>query len=270
MSLRLMMWAAAVLPSVALADAAGWDNVNPQRTFPTPRKVYWRADLSNWPEGFVVERKGGAEGAVTLEEKDGVRGLRIEKTNGLGYLTVRPKEALPFPEKTELQSFAFVTSTANDPLYAVGFLHLRGERNTSYAYYSKLDGRGPGGPKMKYLANTAPGVKERKLCRYLCSQDEGGTNVVPTIVIAGDRSVSRWENWGIEDLVAAKETWKEFVKRVAPRTIAVAGNSSVSSTIACLTPRIESRWTFSSSAIARTPSSASAAMTIGAGASAVS
>ncbi len=59
-------------------------------------------------------------------------------------------------------------------------------------------------------------MKERKLCRYLCSEGDGGTNVVPTIVVAGARSESRWENWGVEDLVAAKESWREFARRVAP------------------------------------------------------
>lgn len=206
----------AIFPAAAFAITAGWDNINPERKFPVPGRVYWRADFSNWPEGFIVERKDGAEGSVTMEERNGVRGLRIEKTNGRGYITVRPRETLPFPENTELQSFAFVSSASNDPLYAVGFLRLRGERHRSLAYFSKLDGRGPGGPKMQYLANTAPGVRERKLCRYLCSDREGGTNVVPTIVVAGERSESRWEDWGVEDLVAAKESWKEFARRVAP------------------------------------------------------
>ena len=119
---------AAALPVVSGAITAGWDNVNPGRTFPTPKKVYWRADLSKWPDAFTVEWKDGAEGKVTLEERGGVRGLRIEKANGLGYLAISPKERLSFPEKTELQSFAYVSGEGNDPLYAVGFLRLKGEK----------------------------------------------------------------------------------------------------------------------------------------------
>ena len=121
---RLVAVCAAALPVVSGAITAGWDNVNPARSFPTPKKVYWRADLSKWPDAFTVEWKDGAEGRVTLEE--------------------------------------------------------------------------------------------RKLCRYLCQEDDGGTNVTPVIVVAGDRSVSRWENWGVEDLEGAKEGWREFVKRTAP------------------------------------------------------
>ena len=206
----------ALVQAFAFAGVNGWDNVNPARTFPTPKSVHWRADFSMGMAGFVVEYQDGAEGAVTIEDRAGIKGFRIEKSNGVGFITVRPKEVLAFPDKTELQSFAFVSSEKNDPLYAVGFLRLRGEKLQDYAYFSKLDGRGPGGPKMQYLANTAPGVRERKLCRYCCQDDCGGTNVVPTIVVAGARSVSRWENWGVEDLADAKDTWKTFTKRVKP------------------------------------------------------
>jgi len=103
----------------------------------------------------------------------------------------------------------------NDPEYAMGFLRMYGARKT-YDYFSALDERRRGGPKMDYLFNTPPGVRERKLCRFLANA-ANGTNVTPAIVVAGPRSESVWSGWGVEDLKVATANWKAFVKKVEPK-----------------------------------------------------
>ena len=173
--------------------------------------MLWCADLSQGAEGFVLEKADGAEGAVSVAGGK----LRIVKTNDIGFLALRPKEPFAVPPGTRLQAFAYVSGQTNDPEYAMGFLRMYGARKT-YDYFSALDERRRGGPKMDYLFNTPPGVRERKLCRFLANA-ANGTNVTPAIVVAGPRSESVWSGWGVEDLKVAAANWQAFVKKVEPK-----------------------------------------------------
>ena len=172
--------------------------------------MLWRADLSKGLDAFVVEKAEGADGTVTVEGG----ALRIVKTNARGYIAVRAKEPFAVPCGTELQAFAYVSGARNDPEYALGFLRMYGARK-SYFYFSGLDGRGPGGPRMDHLFNTPPGADERKLCRFLADA-KSGTNVTAAICVAGAPSDSTWRGWGVEDLKDAKARWREFLGKVEP------------------------------------------------------
>ena len=192
-------------------SADGWENVDPDRRDPPPGKVLWRADFSQGEDELILEKAEGAEGAVSV---DGGK-LRIVKTNDIGYFALRPKVPFAVPPGTRLQAFAYVSGMTNDPEYAMGFLRLYGARKT-YDYFSALDERRRGGPKMDCLFNTPPGVRERKLCRFLANA-ANGTNVTPVIVVAGPRSESVWSDWGMEDLRVSAANWKAFVKKVEPK-----------------------------------------------------
>ena len=209
-----MLFVVCLLPFLLAAgesDGEGWENVDPGRRVPSPGKVLWRADLSQGVDGFVLEKAEGADGAVSVADGK----LRIAKTNDIGYLALRPKDPFAVPQGTRLQAYAYVSGQTNDPEYAMGFLRMYGARKT-YDYFSALDERRRGGPKMDYLFNTPPGVRERKLCRFLANA-ANGTNVTPAIVVAGPRSESVWSGWGVEDLKVAAANWKAFVKKVEPK-----------------------------------------------------
>ena len=182
------------LPGVLLADEEGWTGHNPSRSYVTVGKLFWQADYSKGMDQFSVERKDGAIGSVSIVDlPGGKKGLRIVKSNDLGYISISSK--LPFAVKkgAELQARASVSGDSNDPNYAVGMLRMYG-KSRSYFYFSGLDGRGAGGPKMDFIHNAPAESPERKLCRYLASE-QNGTNVTPVILVAGARSDSVWCDW---------------------------------------------------------------------------
>ena len=203
-----------ILLAAALAMTPGWDNANPERKAVEPGKVYWGADLSRGLEAFTVSKADGAEGSVEIVGSGESLALKITKTSEAGYITVEPKEGIEVVPGTELQAYAYVSSERNDPEYSLGYLRIRG-KDSSLAYFKGLDGRGPGGPKMDFLVNTAHGASERKLCRCLADVRRG-TSVKPVIVIAGARSESVWRRWGVEDLKVSKASWSKFLKKVDP------------------------------------------------------
>jgi hypothetical protein len=193
----------------------GWMNVDPARTETKPEKPIWKADLSQWPDGFEVKRHDGAEGRAELVDTAFGKAIRIVKENDDGYITVTPKKPLIVPKNAKLQGYVHFSSASNDTEYAVGVVRLMGRYRKLY-YYSGLDERGIGGPRMYLLVNTAPGTRERKTCRYL-ADEHSGTNVLPAIAVAGVASDSTWSDWGVEDLVASKQAWSRHVERVASR-----------------------------------------------------
>lgn len=204
----------ATCAGLLFAETEGWNNIDPKRRPVDPGKVLWTADLKGWPENFKVELCEGAEGKVTILDHAGVRTLGITKTNDKGWIVITPKAPIKVPAGTELQAYAYVSGERNDPEYSLGFLRMWGKKR-SLAYFGALDGRGSGGPKMDMLVNTAPGMSERKLCRFL-ADDTSGTSITPAIVIAGPRSDSVWQNWGIEDLAVSKKNWQKFIRTVEP------------------------------------------------------
>ena len=205
-----------VLSPALFAATPGWENRNPDRRQVESDCVYWKADLSRGLDGFSVEKRDGAEGTVSIiDVPGGEKALRIAKSNDLGYMVIAPKEPFAVADKKQIQSCATVSSEAGDPESSLGFLRLYGRRR-DLKYFSGLDGRGPGGPKMDYLFSAPVGNPYRKLSRYLVSESVG-TNVTPVIVVAGTRSESVWRDWYVEDLGDAERRWRDFLKKVEPK-----------------------------------------------------
>ena len=201
--------------NVSCDGSEGWMNVDPARTEVQPTKVLWEADLSQWPDGFEVKRHDGAEGRAELVDTESGKAIRIVKENDAGYITVTPKTPLIVPKDAKLQGYVHFSSASNDTEYAVGLIRLMGRHRKLY-YCNALDERGPGGPKMYLLVNTAPGTRERKTCRYL-ADDHSSTNVLPAIAVAGVASDSVWSVWGVEELTAARQAWNRHIERVSAR-----------------------------------------------------
>ena len=201
-----------LIPFFVDAEIAGWSNIDKNRKMPVPAKLYWSEDFSGSMEDFLVEYRDGAKGEVSIVDAPDFpreKALRINKTNDRGVILVRPKKALKVPLKTQLQCAALVSCTDVSSDYTLGYLRLTGPKE-DLTYYSKLDGRGGGGPKMTFLTNTAPGVRERKLCHRLADRSNDGI-ITPVIVISGPPSVSYWMKWTIEDFAAARKAWEKGI-----------------------------------------------------------
>ena len=215
----VMAAVAALAVPCAAAEAwekdEGWRNVDPSRREVCPEKPIWKADLAQWPDGFEVKCNDGAEGHAEVVDTEFGKAIRIVKANDAGYITVTPKVPLTVPKGARLQGYVHFSSASNDTEYAIGLIRLMGRHRKLY-YYSGLDERGTGGPKMYLLVNTAPGTRERKTCRYL-ADDHSGTNVLPAIAVAGVASDSLWSDWGIEELTAARKAWDRHIERVSAR-----------------------------------------------------
>ena len=198
--------------AAAEAKLSGWSNISPTR-----------AVLPLWSESFEgdvaelnVEFRKGAKGKVeyiTSDVRTGKKALQITKSNSQGYIVITPKRLLNVKLKTELQCSAYVRCANSDFEYTLGFLRMFGKKE-DLSYFSKLNGRGGGGPKMQNLTNTAPGVWERKISHLLADKKTGGV-ITPAIVIAGSPSVSIWDDWAIEDFKVAKQAWTENIKKSA-------------------------------------------------------
>lgn len=213
--MRYLVFVSLFIPFAILADEDGWTGLNPNRLHVAVGKLFWQADYSKGMEQFSVERRGGAEGSVNIVDLPGGRkGLRVVKSNDLGFISISPKVPFAVKKGSELQARASVSGDSNDPNYAVGMLRMYG-KSRNYFYFSGLDGRGSGGPKMDFLHNAPVDSPERKLCRYLASEQKG-TNVTPAILVAGARSDSVWCDWCVEDLVEAKRKWSDFLKKTEP------------------------------------------------------
>jgi len=214
--LALAAVAFAIGGGVALhAVTPGWENKSPGRKKVESGRVYWSAEFSRGLAGFSVEKRDGAEGTVGMVDvPGGGKALRIVKSNDLGYIAVTAKEPFAVAGNARLQACASVSSGAGDPESSLGFLRMYGRRR-DLKYFSGLDGRGPGGPKMDFLFSVPEDEPYRKLCRYLASEADG-TNVTPAIVVAGARSDSVWRDWYVEDLGDAERRWRDFLKNVEP------------------------------------------------------
>ena len=193
------------------AQTAGWDNISPLRD-PLP---YWSESFEGSVEhDLKVEFRNGAAGSVkyiTSGVRSGKKALQITKSNHEGYILITPR--VPYCGKmgTQLQSEVFVRCTNSNFEYTPGFIRMFGKKE-DLSYFKKLDGRGPGGPKMQFIANTAPGVWERKLARWQIDS-KSGTAVTPAIVVSGVPSVSVWDDWQIRDLKTELKRWEAMRKR---------------------------------------------------------
>ena len=213
--MRFLALVLLLAPFALCADEDGWTGLNPRRSHVAVGRLFWQADYSKGMDLFSVERKDGAEGSVSIVDlPGGKKGLRVVKSNDIGYISISPRIPFAVKKGSELQARASVSGDSNDPNYAVGMLRMYG-KSRNYFYFSGLDGRGAGGPKMDFLHNAPVESPERKLCRYLASE-QYGTNVTPAIVVAGARSDSVWCDWCVEDLVEAKRKWRDFLKKTEP------------------------------------------------------
>ena len=204
-----------ILPAVVFAAALtpGWDSINPDRKEFPPQKVLWRADFGE----AKLERRDGAEGSMRVTAgEDGTRKLEIVKTNARGMLIVTaPKFAVAPGAK--LRVSAFCECSDGDPDEGEAYLRLYG-RNEDLSYFKGLDGRGPGGPRMQNMVNSAPGTRIRKLAHRL-ADGKTGTDITAAIVVAGPPSTSLWSDWLVEDKDASDKAWKTYRKSLAPKPV---------------------------------------------------
>ena len=192
------------LLTIALAACPGWENVCPARRLSERVKVLWEADFAKGAAGFSLERQDGAEGEMSFADGR----LVVRKTNARGQLVIRAKDGFSAPVGFKLKSFADAEVTGADPNYSLAYPRVVDSRNCLYSCF-ELDAAGVfmgGGEKIAYLANTSPGVAERRFSHFKVRAD-GGTNLVAALVVAGAPSTTVWRRWGVQDYVAAHSAW---------------------------------------------------------------
>ena len=212
MKKSLFFSAALFAAALSGADIKGWGNYSPTRAV----LPLWSESFEGSIDDLNVEYRDGAKGKVeyiTSDVRTGKKALQIVKTTPDGYILITPKRLLKTKPKTELQCVAYVRSSNSDFEYTLGFLRMFGKKE-DLSYFSKLNGRGGGGPKMQNITNTAPGVWERKISHQLADKKTGNI-ITPAIVIAGSPSTSIWDDWAIEDFEVAKQAWKENIQKSA-------------------------------------------------------
>jgi len=188
------------------AETSGWGNENPARRLSKRAGVVWEADFSQGADGFKLEKCDGAEGELFFEQGK----LGVRKMNFRGYLRVNAATTFSKPVGTALKSFADAEVTGSDPNYSLGFPRLVDSRNRLTPCV-ELDAKGVfmwGGEKNAYLANTPPGVAERRLSNFRVVA-AGGTNLRPVLVIGGAPSETRWHRWGVQDYKTAEAAWRK-------------------------------------------------------------
>ena len=182
----------------------GWENVDAARVLREPAKELWRASFAAGADAFETEFRDGAEAEVSFAEG----AMTVKKTNAKGYVIVKARRGFSFPVGTRLRSYADAEVTGSDPNYSLAFPRILDARNRLHCCLD-LDVVGVfmgGGEKIAFLANTPPGRAERRFSHFQVRAD-GGTDLVPALVIAGAPSVSRWVRWGVEDYEAADSAW---------------------------------------------------------------
>ena len=179
--------------AVVLGVTAGWENICPTRTELPSSPAIWQADFAKGE--FKWELREGALGAVQVLAD----GIRIEKTNDVGYILVTAK---PFAVKKG-QGVRFVadqTASQADVNFSSGALRYFGRKedlNMDWKTETKSFWGG-GTQTMRGLPCTAPGMFYRKYGQCTCKDDV----LTPAIVVSGVRSTSVWHNWFAEDLEA--------------------------------------------------------------------
>ena len=215
------------LSLAAAAESEGWDNrCETRKLRDRSDRIFWEAHFDKGAEAFSVEKCGGAEGGVSFS---GGR-MTVRKTNATGYILVTAKDSFPRPVGARLKSFADAEVSGADVNYSLAFPRILDSKKRLVACY-QLDAAGVfmgGGEKMAYLANTAPGVAERRFSNFIVGEN-GGTNLTAALVVAGAPSATIWHRWGVEDYDAANAAWVEF--REGFRT-AGAGKTNLEDTVA--------------------------------------
>ena len=184
---------------------AGWDNFNGKYHFSGKEKILWQESFDGKLEDFDISFRDGATGKVEIENST----LKITKSNYAGFIVVKSRKTFVSKIGEVLQTSINCRSEKSDPEYAVGYLRLLG-REENLSYFSKLDGRGPGGPRMFKLINSQKDSWIRKLAHLLTSE-QSGEIITPAIVVAGAPSESQWDDWFVEEFNTAKKNFLESV-----------------------------------------------------------
>ena len=198
---------------LAAALTPGWDNINPDRREFPPQKVLWRADF----DAAKLDLRDGAEGSIrVVVARDGTRKLEITKANDRGKMVVTVP---PFKvaKGAKLRVSAYCECSDGDPDEGEAYLRLYG-KTEDLSYFKDLDGRGPGGPRMQNMVNSAPGTRVRKLAHRLADK-KTGTDITAAIVVAGPPSTSLWSDWLVEDKNASDKAWKTYRQSLAPKPV---------------------------------------------------
>ncbi len=212
MNVIFLLLCALVSFAVHGAEISGWLNRNPERKeLIPPGKILWEEKFSGTMDDFAVEYRDGAKGSVAL--RDGK--LHIVKNNEAGFIVVKSRKPFQAPLESELQSCIYVSCDNASPDLTTASVRLVG-KDGSLKYFSGLDGRGGGGPKMNYLTNTPPGVSERKLA-HLKVDKKSGTLITPAIVVGGNPSGSSWSSWRVEDYRSVRTNWQKTF--AAPKAV---------------------------------------------------
>jgi len=194
--------------TINAVEREGWDNICKTRVLrERTDRIFWEADFSQGAEAFTVEMLKGAEGEVSFADGR----MTVRKTNAAGHIVVKAKNPFSRPDGAKLKSFADAEVSGADPLYSLAFPRILDSRKLLSACWS-LDAERVfmgGGEKIAYLANTAPGVAERRFSNFIVSA-KGGSDLVPALVIAGAPSITVWHRWGVEDYDAANSAWEKF------------------------------------------------------------
>lgn len=213
--LKCSVLAAVSLSMLAYGTDEGWRNVCATRTLPEPVKGIWSAPIEKGASAFSVDWRDGATGTVSFVRSGSGHCIRIAKTTSVGYVVVTAKESFPVPSGTKLRAYAGCESGNADCEYSYGFLRMYGKEE-NLAFFSGLGSVfGIGGPKINCIANTPPGMADRKLAHFI-ADGKNGTNVTAAIVVAGAPSTSIWTKWGVEDFAASSKAWTDMVRARKP------------------------------------------------------
>ena len=196
----------------AVAQSEGWENVCPERTLPKPAKELWRAPLEKGIGAFEVSWRDGATGEVSVVRTKKGSVLRIAKRNALGHVVVTAKDILSAEAGAKLRASAGCEARNSDAEYCQAFLAVWGGRER-LSYDGSCTPQGRGGQKQTSLANTPPGMPDRKLGH--CTVKET-SSVSAAIVVAGAPSTSVWSEWTVEDFKAADAAWWTRVRNRKP------------------------------------------------------
>jgi hypothetical protein len=203
----MISFLASSLALLAAVSTEGWNNFNPGRVLREPVKEYWRAPFAAGAGEFEIEKCDGAEGSV---EFDGAS-MIVRKTSLQGYIIVKSRQTVTVAVGKKLRSYADAEVWGADPNYSLALPRVLDSRKRLHSCF-KLDAQAlfmGGGEKIAYLANTAKGVAERRFSGFEVLK-EGGSELVPALVIAGAPSSTKWVKWGVEDYDAAEGEWQKI------------------------------------------------------------
>lgn len=197
-----------LLAASSVPLTAGWRNNGESKyTIPKPSKLLWKAPFDKGMEGFSVSWREGGAGTVRIVESHFGKGLEINKTNDIGYVSITPKETFELPPNTRPKAFAAVMSYSENFEFARGVLKV-GAAGMERQVPSDGAGLAVGGARrMTWMPNTAPSAYEGKYAFGDPVKD--GVQQSTSIMVSGAASRSVWCAWRVDDADAAIAAAKE-------------------------------------------------------------